>query len=602
MKRLINKNLKYHDAKKISENNKNSLYLLPIILILSVLPLITRYVTYNPKLSEFYWFGNKELTSDLFLLYKQVFLIIVSLFALVLLILNYKQYKADNIPKYIYLLIGYNILLLASTLLSPYRYWGIVGVFEHFESIFVHLSYFILFIYILIFIKKQEQIDIILRYFIISFIVLMIIGVSQALGMDLLSSNIFTMLIFPLDIWSNLNKFSMDFLPGTVYLTQYNPNYAGVYLALTIPIITAMIFYFKNKYAKVGCCILWFIAIYNLVMTKSEAGIITVILCAIIGVIFLRKKLFKNQKIFYFLLGISLCFALIIGLTNIGKIKSMLFNTENKMKLEKILTEDKLTITYLSKTAEIDYSIEDGYYNFHITDKNGNNVEYYHYMDEGYYIFEIPGWENLKMQTGLYNDMYSIMFNIDGQEWYFTNQNGDETFYYINSNSRLVKIIDAEYAFNKRYDGLATRRGFIWSRTIPLLKDSILLGSGADSFIFRYPHNDYTALMNIGFGSQVINKPHNLYLQIAVHSGLLSLFLYIGFFVFYIIYGFRMYWNLSMDKWNHIIGLAFFLSSLSYLFISLTNDSFITVTPIFWCVVGLSLSVNRINNGLNNHK
>ena len=49
--------------------------------------------------------------------------------------------------------------------------------------------------------------------------------------------------------------------------------------------------------------------------------------------------------------------------------------------------------------------------------------------------------------------------------------------YYMNVFGK-PKIVPAETAIFTDYEWLASGRGYIWSRTIPLLKDNIILGSG----------------------------------------------------------------------------------------------------------------------------
>lgn len=594
MKKLRNTTLSYSNKQKA--NKKGDWHLLPIILVMGILPFIVRYVQIDPKLTEFFWFSETtDYVEDLFLVYKQILLIIFSVFAFVIGFYYYKKNKSERLPIYMYFLFGYNILLVISTLVSPYRYWGIVGVFEQYESLFVHLSYLVLVLFCIIAINKQEQIDKIIKIFLGSIVVVLLIGVSQAVDKDILTSKFISMLIFPEHIWSNLESFKMQFPSGMVYLTLYNPNYAGMYLAMVIPILVAMIFYFKNRYIKIGVMICTGIAILVLFKTRSEAAIITIALFMIIAIIFLRNKLFKKKFIFHIVSVLFLGIVLVMGWRNQDKIRSIFLNNNYSSTLEKIETTEELIVSYNSQIGKIFYTVENGDFLFSITDINDNEIGFNYNEEEGIYTINLPGWENIRLQTGIFREVYTIMLKIERNDWYFTNQLGDGTFYYINNNNKFVKIKEADYVFDKRYDGLATGRGFIWSRTIPLLKELIFLGNGADSFIFTFPHDDYVNLTNNRFNTAIVNKPHSMYLQIGVQSGVLSLILYLSFFGIYFIESFKIYWKSSMDKWNHQIGLALFLSVLSYLFISLTNDSFITVTPIFWCIVGLSLCSNRIN-------
>lgn len=79
-------------------------------------------------------------------------------------------------------------------------------------------------------------------------------------------------------------------------------------------------------------------------------------------------------------------------------------------------------------------------------------------------------------------------------------------------------------------------RGYIWSRTIPILPDYLVLGAGPDCFLYEFPQDDILGkLYAYGTGSIVVDKPHNLYLQIFVNEGGIALLAFLA--VAYLIYG-----------------------------------------------------------------
>ncbi len=94
-------------------------------------------------------------------------------------------------------------------------------------------------------------------------------------------------------------------------------------------------------------------------------------------------------------------------------------------------------------------------------------------------------------------------------------------------------MISDEIAVYKGLEGrerIVSGRGYIWSRTIPLLKKYILLGGGQDTFTVLFPNHDYLGKAQWGDKDLIITKPHCMYLQIAVQSGILSL---IALFIFW---------------------------------------------------------------------
>ena len=76
---------------------------------------------------------------------------------------------------------------------------------------------------------------------------------------------------------------------------------------------------------------------------------------------------------------------------------------------------------------------------------------------------------------------------------------------------------------------IGSMRGYIWSRTIPILPHYLVLGAGPDCFLYEFPQDDVLGkLYAYGTGSIVVDKPHNLYLQIFVNEGGIAL---LGIFV-----------------------------------------------------------------------
>jgi hypothetical protein len=87
------------------------------------------------------------------------------------------------------------------------------------------------------------------------------------------------------------------------------------------------------------------------------------------------------------------------------------------------------------------------------------------------------------------------------------------------------------------FDGrerFASSRGYIWSRSVPMLKDTVLIGHGPDTYVLEFPQHDYVGKLN-SFSSHrmIVDKPHNMYLQIGINTGLISL---IGLLALYLMY------------------------------------------------------------------
>ena len=158
----------------------------------------------------------------------------------------------------------------------------------------------------------------------------------------------------------------------------------------------------------------------------------------------------------------------------------------------------------------------------------------------------------------------------------------------------LTDIKAPSFGF-KGKENMATNRGYIWSRSIPLLKDTILIGHGPDTYAIYFPNNDFVGKF-IGFkgANTIVDKPHNLYLQIAINTGVLSLIAFLTLMLTYIISSFKAYFK--KESYAGIMesaGLGIFMAISMYLFTGLSNDSIVSVAPIFWILLGTGFVLNE---------
>ena len=143
---------------------------------------------------------------------------------------------------------------------------------------------------------------------------------------------------------------------------------------------------------------------------------------------------------------------------------------------------------------------------------------------------------------------------------------------------------------------LVSNRGYIWSRTIPMLKDSIFIGYGPDNFTMVFPQEDYIGRFNTGttgMTNMVIDKPHNMYLQTAVNTGVISLLALLFMWAFYLFDCVKLYIKGNMNSFTEYIGAAIFISIMAYLVAGLFNDSVVSVAPLFWVLLGMGIAINR---------
>lgn len=149
----------------------------------------------------------------------------------------------------------------------------------------------------------------------------------------------------------------------------------------------------------------------------------------------------------------------------------------------------------------------------------------------------------------------------------------------------------------KGKEKLGSSRGYIWSRSLPLIKNTMILGTGPDTFVFDFPQGDLIGkYYAYDTPNIVVDKAHNLYLQIAINYGVIALVGFIAMLLIYIIDSIKLYAlkNNFKDR-NQALGAITCLGIMGYLFAGIFNDSVVGVAPIFWIIFGVGIAINFMN-------
>lgn len=138
----------------------------------------------------------------------------------------------------------------------------------------------------------------------------------------------------------------------------------------------------------------------------------------------------------------------------------------------------------------------------------------------------------------------------------------------------------------------ATGRGYIWAQSLPIIKDSILVGGGHGTFAFRFRQNEIVGLLNThGSCKYVVDRPHNWYLQIACSDGVIALLAVLALFIFFIIRSVKSLFAKKTRENNiEILDIGLFAGLIGFMLCGLINDSCITVNPLFWLFLGWALA------------
>ncbi len=131
-----------------------------------------------------------------------------------------------------------------------------------------------------------------------------------------------------------------------------------------------------------------------------------------------------------------------------------------------------------------------------------------------------------------------------------------------------------------------SNRIFIWRKSLPLVSEYWLHGSGPDTFGLAFPNDDTNDYIH-GY----VDKAHNEYLHITVTLGIPAL-------IFYLLFIFEVMkhiikTSIIQNEKNRCYSYTIFSAVIGYLVQAFFNISVVVVAPYFWVILGLSYHKNH---------
>lgn len=613
----MSKSTHRNSKKKSQPQKKYPLgYLLPLIMFLAAIPLFMRQYHFRTGLTQYDWFQGADKTSDMFLHVKMVWS--YAMFIIILCILIYMVFSEEIKPIWDPIMIPllvYGGLTLLSALFSINRHYSFVGIYEQFEPVWMHLGYVLLVYYAFFVLCQEAAVKRLMPWFIAGVTIMAVFGVLQALGLDPLKTKLLQSFI--MTDKKNVGKLKIVFEKGRTFMSLYNPNYVGFYVVLVVPVLIALLMHTKKLVLRIFYGVLAASLVFVLFASQSRAGILVLVMTFFVMLLCMRALFFRNWKLTAGIILVATAVFVIINIMNQNvlwnRMRSMFSASPKEYALEYIESDKDVVFGYRGNEIHFtaDYDETTNTSTFHVVDGDGKPVAHTQRSDDVYEITDErfpftfaeskdPGFKGFYVEiprTGTGNDWVSPT-----RQWKFSNRykTGDDSYYIKGAGSSFFHIRryqEGDGFLEKNYL-LANKRGYIWSRTLPLLKKYPLLGSGPDTFVISYPNDDLVGLYNSGHDIEIMTKPHCMYLQIAALTGIPSLLAFLVFFGWYFARSFRLYWKQNYDSYLAKMGLAVMVSILGYLILGLTNDSSVVVSTIFFALVGMGLGINRHLTGL----
>lgn len=633
--------------------------LLPAAFFTALVILVVRMYVYRRPMDRFFWSNDTGTTdlSDFFSYFKMVAIVICAAVALVMILYRLCTQSLTVKRCFAYIPMGvYSVLVLLSYAFSEQKEFALWGWNDRFEGTAALLSYMIMLYFIINAVNSEKNVKFLMYPLIFSSTLLSLLGISQALDKDFFRTVPGQKLICPnsmtesgLTIWQIIDQaaakgerfLDFTFKNKEIYQTVYNINYVSFYLTLLIPLFGMLFIRSINRgkdepiWKKIGWGVLFALLIFNLIGSASSGGFLGLGVVGLIGIIILNKRIIHWWKPVVIMMALLIAVG---GLTHerwmpeisgaingvfgnhaqsdtpplIGNHGDSLPNTEDplkeyvdpgsvKPKIDYFKTNERsveMSINGNPLTLEVITTAEGAVEGLVLKDADDNMIGMLPTeADQSVFSVEDDRFRDYMTISYAYdNDLYYILINTAGMQWPFAI--AEDQIYYRNQLGKLLNLYDVPHSGWENNPDFGSGRGYIWSRTLPMMKDTLFLGYGADTYCIYFPHDDYAGKYTTNFQGNVnivVDKPHNMYMGMAIGTGGLSLLAFLALCGIYFVQSIKIYFRKKFENdYLAFAGAGIFFGIVGFIVSAFVDDSSVSVMPLFYGLLGTGIAVNML--------
>lgn len=581
-----------------------------------VMPLIVKWMPSNLTQLEEQTYGFRTY-GDIFAHGKSELFTVLGIIGFIGLVVSKIRSGPLRISKVMLLPMLLGMLVFLSGLFSPYFPIPLTGTPERYESMWVQLSYLVLFGLATRYLAEEKAASTMEAVISIQMMVLGMICIGQYYGANPLNWELLRVLIAGRELAEQYPVIALN--SERIYGTLGNPGNLAQYCSFAVPLLLYGA-HLKGRplfrhYAVIALG--WFMVLG----TGSGAAILGVCTGILLGLWMIIQSELRINRL---LLWVPLAAGCIMAFPHIGAV----MNGENivllaafctiigiasySIKVQEILRVKRVLVLGCMGAAILvctiilyspiggtegfitDLEVEEGH--IAITTLEGSHEVYAKNKTVSFYTTEgklIP----TRVENGIFK---TSVTSVDGLDYGIENSGesvqlvmyrtgmrfeiSGNRLMTLNRDGRPVSLVRPKAMGFKGKEAIFSCRGYIWSRSLPLLFQRPLLGTGSDSFVFTFPQTDYGGKFDV-FGTpyMLIDKPHSFYLQYVIQQGIpafliLVIMVGVAFQRGIAEYGLRRNQTLVLP---YIAGLTGFLAA------GLFNDSHISTTLFFWVALGV---------------
>lgn len=627
------------------DQDSSFLMVLPAVLFTAFVILAVRMVSYERPMEQFFWTTGGTNQTDFFSYSKMIILLVFAVLALLMILFKVTTQALIIKKSYAYIPMAvYSAFVILSYLMSDYKDFALLGYNDRFEGTLPLLAYMIGLFFIINVVNGEKSVKSIIYGLVVSSSILSLLGISQALDKDFFRTTMGQKLLMPnymtesgFTTWELVDQatekgelfLNFTFNNREIYQTVYNINYVSFYLTLLIPLFgmlfirSVMLGKEEKFWKKIGWGTMFGLVIFNLIGSASSGGFLGMAAVVALALILLNKKILKWWKPVLILIIIAgICFGITVDrwlpeLT--GAAKSVTGSnapvvnedTETEKKLGE-LTKGHIDHIITNENS-IDVSVNGNAFSI-VLEKDGDDVSSFTILDsegidlpmkpipeEGTYAINDERFLGLANVGYTSNEgLFYIILQTYEQDWLFPIT--EEGVMYRNGFGNFVDLYDVPAVGWENNQGFGSGRGYIWSRTIPMMKETLLTGHGADTYCIYFPHEDYVGKYNSGSYTHnisiIVDKPHNMYMGAWVGTGGVSVMAFLSLVGIYLFQSIKLYLKKTFDAHDFLsyVGVGITFGVCGFLIAGLVNDSTVSVMPMFYGLLGTGIAINTILN------
>jgi len=534
----------------------------------------------------------------------------------------------------------YTITVILSFAFSRYKNIAWSGANDRFEGTYILICYIFMLFYTINTIDNKQILKIIFYAVIISQLLLQITGIAQFTGHNPFQTVIGQKITIPnytidkaagYTLWQVIDEFAKENPPRSliinsgrhIYQTVYSFNYLSFYLCVVIPIFVMLFILCSGIKQKIAMAVMFTLLFINICAANASGGFFGLFFAFMAAVITFRKHIIKwryRLLIIIVLAGVSFVFTnrymkytgqiplseqiskqIVEAVSTDGTKDSIDYFVNNNDSIVVSVCNNELKIKTNNEAGYVIDNISDSHgmqpdlqFNNDIISSGGNNYKALaiSFTDKRFANLEIF----IPVLTGNLENrkMCIIKLKNERKSWPFLiNQEGT---YYLTERGALVKLRKVPHIGFKNKQDFGTGRGYIWSRTFPLMPETFILGHGADTFAMSFPQDDFTGLYyDYNWYTEttpIMDKPHNFILLNFVNTGGISAIALTAIIIIYIIQSFELYGkNIQYDIFSKI-GAGIYLGIIAFFAAGMFYDTSVNVMPLIYGLLGIGISCN----------